>query len=87
MNPIDDDETLAVSIDELIAEIAVQRASMKYCDIVRLANRAFRAAESSDAATAEIARATLRHIRDMAAYPQARSLAAMFLRVLERTAQ
>ena len=86
-----------VAIDHLAAEQSAARlgrtplgdlrGSMKYCDIVKLANRAFRAAESTDIGESERARAMLRHIREYCAYPQGRSLAAMFLRILERPQQ
>jgi hypothetical protein len=83
-----------VAIDERAAEQSAARisrtplgdlrASMRYCDFVRLANRAFRAAESANLADAEIARVTLRHIADNCPYPQGRGLASMFLGIMAK---
>lgn len=61
------------------------RACLHYVDVVRMIERNFfTATRSTDSVAVEIAKATLRHIRDLSDYAQARTLAAMYLRIATR---
>lgn len=64
-------------------DLAELRANISPGELDKIMKRAFRATGNSDPATAEIARATLRHIADLSDYPQVRSEARAYLRRAE----